>query len=77
MESVFLLMRSWVFCPTPPEESFPVLRVCGGGRWSATHLPRMFQTYSTGFMYDECTGGTFHEKEIIHQISMLLANDIH
>ncbi|GFV30330.1 hypothetical protein TNCV_98051 [Trichonephila clavipes] len=31
MGSMSLLLRSWVFCPTPPEESFPVLRVWGGG----------------------------------------------
>ncbi|GFU76093.1 hypothetical protein TNCV_677721 [Trichonephila clavipes] len=57
MESMRLLITSSVFCPTPPEEFFPVLgEFIGGGYWPPTSLPRASQTCSIGFMSGEYAG---------------------
>ncbi|GFX87072.1 hypothetical protein TNCV_2637121 [Trichonephila clavipes] len=44
------------FCPTLPEELFPVLGEFGGGWRPATRLPRASQTCSIGLMSGEHAG---------------------
>ncbi|GFV12593.1 hypothetical protein TNCV_4425461 [Trichonephila clavipes] len=76
MVSVSLLMRSWVFCSTPREELFPVLREFVGVVRSQKLiclecLKHAIWDSSPVTRWPFCSGDYFLEKEIIHQISTM------